>query len=74
LEAETCWVKMRSDRANNQYFAVYPPSNSALHSTEPKWPDGTFAELFSAAFSNRLITSVDDPLLKSLSGMTYGGK
>ena len=72
VEAETVWVKMRSDRANNQYVPVFPPMKSELYVTEPKWPDATFAELFTMAFSDKLITSVDDPILKSLSGMTYG--
>jgi hypothetical protein len=33
---------------------------------EPKWPDMTFDDLLDLAFSERLITTLDDPIVLKL--------
>lgn len=74
IEAETTWLKLRSDRPNNEYLAAYPPANSVLYNIEPLWPEASFSELFAICFKDRIVRSVNDPALAALAGLSYGGR
>jgi hypothetical protein len=62
--AESEWVRLKSDRALGAYLA-----ETATGITEdPEWPDYDFGKLLEIAFRDRLITSLDHPVLKRLRG------
>jgi hypothetical protein len=42
--------------------------NPAADLVAPKWPDGGIQKLFALAFRNRVISTVDHPMLKALRG------
>jgi hypothetical protein len=63
--ALTRWVRMKWRRADNAYFAKqaedeHPP---------PVWPDQSFNELLKLGFRDRIIDSLDHPVLKELRGL-----
>jgi hypothetical protein len=74
IQAETTWLKLRSDRPNNEYLPAYPPSNSVLYNTEPIWPEASFAELFAICFKEKIVRHINDPALASIAGLSYEGK
>jgi hypothetical protein len=62
--AENEWVRLKSDRALGAYTA-----ETATGITEaPRWPDYDFGRLLEIAFRERLIVSLDHPILRRLRG------
>jgi hypothetical protein len=65
-EAMTSWVRVAANMAIGAYEYWVAPGNLA----EPKWPALSFAELLAIAFKgDRLIESVDHPIVGRLKGM-----
>jgi hypothetical protein len=62
--AETEWVRLKADQALGGYTAE---TATGIKET-PRWPDYDFAKLLEIAFRDRLITSLDHPVLKRLRG------
>jgi hypothetical protein len=62
--AEREWIRLKSDRALGAYTA-----ETATGIVEaPRWPDYDFAKLLEIAFRERVIESLDHPVLKRLRG------
>lgn len=62
--AETTWTKLYWDQGQRRHrikVAKGIPS-------EPKWPDRPFGELVRLAFKDRVITTLEHPVLKGLRG------
>lgn len=63
--AETNWLKVVSNMSTSTYLAHVAPATIP----EPDWPDGLSMEsLLRLAFKDRVIDSIDHPLLKRLRG------
>jgi hypothetical protein len=62
--AESEWVRLKSDRA----LGAYRAETATGITDEPQWPDYEFDKLLEIAFRDRLITSLDHPVLKRLRG------
>jgi hypothetical protein len=62
--AETAWVRLVANRANGAYD-IYEASSLT---EEPAWPEKSFKEILSLAFKDRLIVSLDHPIVKRLRG------
>lgn len=62
--AENRWVRLVANRTVGAYD-VMEASNLA---EEPSWPDLTFNEIINLAFKDRLIDSLDHPIVKRLRG------
>lgn len=62
--AEKSWVRMVANRT----VGAYDVMEAANLAEAPVWPDLTFQELLNLAFRDRLITSVDHPIVKKLRG------
>ncbi len=62
--AEKRWVRVVANMDAGPYD-VYQ-ANSELD--EPVWPDEDFTTILQLAFKNRVISSVDDPVIKKLRG------
>jgi hypothetical protein len=62
--AEREWIRLKADRASGSYMAE---TATGIRET-PRWPDYDFAKLLEIAFRERLITSLDHPVLKRLRG------
>ncbi len=64
LHAETQWVKVT---AKGQ-FAAYEVTVATGNLPEPDWPEDSFEELFCIAFRDRVIHSIDHPVIQKLKG------
>lgn len=63
-EAETRWVRMKSNHSASYYnIEVAEKINH-----EPDWPELTFEEILELCFKDRFIDSPDHPLLRKLRG------
>ena len=58
------WIRLVSKRSEGRYEAK-PPKNDL---GKPTWPNKTFAEIFAIATKDRVIDSVNHPVLKVLRG------
>jgi hypothetical protein len=59
------WIRVISNQQSRSYEVLESPRTEL---PAPKWPDGGFNELFSIAFKERVIRSLDHPFLKHLRG------
>jgi hypothetical protein len=64
--AKTDWVKLVGDRAAGHY-RIYIAKGEL---PAPRWPERSFQELLEIAFRNRIISSEDHPVIKSMLGLT----
>lgn len=62
--AETAWVRLVANRTVGAYD-IYEASSLT---DEPVWPEKSFKEILSLAFKDRLIVSLDHPVVKRLRG------
>jgi hypothetical protein len=60
------WIRTKSNMSLGAYEMYVAESTMS----EPEWPDVTFQELIRLAFRDRLITSLDHPVIKRLRGLT----
>lgn len=60
------WVRVKA----NMSLGAYEISVAESVISEPVWPDVTFQELIRLAFRDRLITTLDHPVIKRLRGLT----
>ena len=58
------WLRIKADMALGAY-AMYEASSTI---PEPIWPDYTFKQLLQIGFRDRLVDSVDHPVIKRLRG------
>jgi hypothetical protein len=59
------WVRVKANMSLGAYEMFV--AESAM--SEPEWPDVTFQDLIKLAFRDRLITSLDHPVIKRLRGL-----
>jgi hypothetical protein len=62
--AETNWVRIAANKA----IGGYDPLVAGTALAEPDWPDTSFQELIQTAFRDRLIQSIDHPVITQLLG------
>jgi hypothetical protein len=62
--AETTWCRMVSDM-NNGIYTHFEPRHDL---PDPKWPSISFREIIRIAFRDRMIDSLDHPVLRDLRG------
>jgi hypothetical protein len=60
------WVRMQSKLS----LGAYEITVAAGEMAEPVWPDLSFQELVRIAYRDRMITSLDHPVVKRLRGLT----
>lgn len=65
-KAETSWIALESDTDRGEYTVHYAEDD--LEWGEPVWPASTLQEIVDQAFVGRIITSVDDDVIKALRG------
>jgi hypothetical protein len=58
------WVRVKS----NKFLGAYEITEAAGAMAEPTWPEVTFPELIKIAFRDRLISTIDHPVIKQLRG------
>jgi hypothetical protein len=58
------WIRVKSNMSLGAY-EIYAAETAM---TEPTWPDVSFQELIKIAFRDRLITTLDHPVIKRLRG------
>ena len=64
LRAREGWVRVQANMSLGAYEVIVPESNLP----DPEWPELALRELLSIAFKDRLITSLDHPVLRDLRG------
>ena len=64
--AQTKWLRVLSSRAHSRYTARVAKDQASRG--EPKWPNGTYADLLRMAFQDRIIDSPNAPVLRRLDG------
>lgn len=62
--AETRWCRLVSDVGNGHYSHFEP----TVALTDPQWPEISFQEIIRLAFRDRLIDSLDHPVIRELRG------
>ena len=62
--AETKWCRMVSDTLNGHYTRYEPTGELP----GPKWPDLSFPAMLKIAFRDRMIDTIDHPILRDLRG------
>jgi len=62
--SEKEWVRIRSNKDASQYEIIIAQDNLG----EPKWPEQSMDELVSEVFGNKIISSLDHPLIRQLQG------
>ena len=62
--SEKEWVRILSNQNASQYEIIIAQDNLG----EPKWPDQTMDELIREVFGNKIISSLDHPLIRQLQG------
>ena len=60
------WLRVRA----NMSLGAYEMSIAAGEMAEPVWPELSFQELVRIAYRDRMITSLDHPVVKRLRGLT----
>ena len=60
------WVRVKA----NMSLGAYEMSVAESVMSEPTWPEKTYQDLIKLAFRDRLITSLDHPVIKRLRGLT----
>ncbi len=63
--AMRAWIRIKANRALGAYEIYEAVSTIA----EPEWPEATFQELIRIGFRDRLICSLDHPLIAKLRGL-----
>lgn len=64
------WVRLSPDMDANGYRVETAPAE--LRTIEPTWPKMTFGEILNTAFEDKVIDSLDHPVIRSLRGLNYG--
>jgi len=64
--AMTRWLRVKA----NINLGAYEMTTAQSVMSEPEWPDVSFQEIIRLAFRDRLITSLDHPVIKRLRGLT----
>lgn len=64
--AQTAWARMSADLQLGAY-RIYKAEGVL---SDPIWPDKTLSDLLEIAFKDRIIDSVDHPVVKRLRGLT----
>lgn len=64
--ATTQWTRVVSQRAGGTYIAQVAAASSAWG--QPKWPELPFKKIMALAFKDKVITSLDHPVLRRLRG------
>jgi len=59
------WVRVKA----NMSLGAYEMTVAEGAMTDPVWPDVSFQELIRLAFRDRLITTIDHPVIKRLRGL-----
>ena len=62
--AETQWVRI----AANMQAGSYDVAVATAAFPEPEWPECSFEELFRLAFRDRVIDTIDHPVIRRLKG------
>lgn len=62
--SEKEWVRINSNQNAGQYEIIIAQDNLG----EPKWPEQTMDELIREVFGNKIISSLDHPLIRQLQG------
>lgn len=62
--AERHWIRISAD----MHLGAYQPFRSQADLGEPKWPDKSFAEILKIAVRDRIVDTVDHPLVRQLLG------
>lgn len=63
--AKTQWVSLRADMAAGHYQVF----SAAAELPDPLWPAKSFPELLRLAFSKRIISGHDHPIIRQLHGL-----
>jgi hypothetical protein len=63
-QAMKAWVRVVANKQVGGYELVQATANLPA----PQWPDMDFAQVFKIAFKDRIITSLDHPVLRKLRG------
>jgi hypothetical protein len=63
-QAKTLWVKIQGNKAIGAYDVIVAKGDLG----DPSWPDHSFQKLIDIAFQDRLISSLDHPVIKDLYG------
>jgi hypothetical protein len=64
VRAMGCWLRVKADMALGAY-AMYEASSTI---PDPIWPAETLTQLLEIGFRNRLVDSLDHPVIKRLRG------
>ena len=64
LLAREKWIRVKSNRDQRMYEARIPEHQF----DDPEWPDLTYKEILRKAFKDKLIDSLEHPVLKKLRG------
>jgi hypothetical protein len=64
LRAQTKWINI----ASNKQLGAYDISEAIGKIPEPEWPDYPMSRLMAIAFKDRLIDTIDHPVLRQLQG------
>src|SRR6516165_5864135 len=64
--ATKCWMRVSPNMSLGAYEQIVAEAITA----EPQWPEVSFQELIRMAFRDRLITSLDHPLVQRLRGLS----
>ena len=59
------WIRIRA----NMSIGAYEVHRLLVTIPEPEWPDLTYEEILNLAFKDRIITSIDHPLVRQLRGL-----
>jgi hypothetical protein len=63
-QAVSKWLRVRANRSSG----AYDVEEAAAEIPEPTWPDKSMDELLALAFKDRLIASIDHPVVRRLKG------
>lgn len=64
VEAENQWIRLEANQRVGSYNIVVPVAKLP----DPEWPDMPMEEILKIAFRDRIITSVDHPVVQKLMG------
>jgi uncharacterized protein YbdZ (MbtH family) len=65
-KAMTRWIRLKA----NMSLGAYEMFEAECEMGEPEWPDLTFYDLLKISYHDRMITSLDHPVVKRLRGQT----
>jgi hypothetical protein len=63
--AMTCWVRMKANMSLGAYETTIATGTMA----DPVWPEHSFQELLRIAYRDRMVTTLDHPVVKRLRGL-----